>query len=76
MIVKMSKVEMIGPKDQLLEVLDLLRGKGVFQPEADVNGYVPHEDELRIRSLLLSDGDISEKLFLEKLKGQIVEIVS
>jgi len=58
MIVKMSKVEIVGPKDLLLETLNLLRCKGVFQPEADVKGYVPSEDEGRIRGLLLGEGAI------------------
>lgn len=76
MIVKMSKVEIVGPKDQLLEVLNLLRGKGVFQPEVDVKGYVPNEDEARISGLLLGEGDIGEKLFFEKLRIRIMELLA
>ena len=33
MIIRMAKVELVGPKDDLLEVLELLCGRGVFQPD-------------------------------------------
>lgn len=76
MIVKMSKVEIVGPKQQLLPVLNLLRGKGVFHPEADVKGYVPSEDEARIRGLLLDEDAVGEKLFFEKLRKRILELLA
>jgi len=75
MIIKMSKVEIVGPKDQLLEVLNLLRGKGVFHPEAEVHGYVPTEDEGRIRELLLDEGAVGEKLFFEKFRARILKLL-
>lgn len=76
MIIKMSKVEIVGPKDRLLEVLDLLRGKGIFHPEADIKGYVPSVDEARIKGLLLDEGAVGEKLYFEKLRIRILELMA
>ena len=36
MIIKMAKVDILGPKDDLIPVLELLRGKGVFQPDPEL----------------------------------------
>ena len=72
----MAKVEIVGPKHQLLAVLDLLRGKGVFHPEADIHGFIPPEDESKIRELLLDESAVGEKLFFLRLHEQIQELLA
>ncbi|PLX91969.1 MAG: ATPase [Desulfuromonas sp.] len=76
MIIKMSKIEMVGPKDQLMDVLELLRNKGVFHPDAEVKGYVHSEDEARIRGLLLNEEAVGEKIFFDKLRIKIIELLN
>ncbi len=76
MIIKMSKVEIVGPKEQLLATLDLLRGKGVFQPEADICGFVPPEDEAKIKELLLDETAVGEKLLFVSLQERITELLA
>ena len=58
MIIKMAKVEIVGPKELLLATLELLRGEGVFHPEADLHGFVSAVDEARIKELLLDESNI------------------
>jgi V/A-type H+-transporting ATPase subunit I len=76
MIIKMAKVEIVGPKHLLLAVLDLLRGKAVFHPEADIHGFVPPEDEAKIRELLLDETAVGEKLFFLRLRDRIQELLA
>ncbi len=76
MIIKMAKVEIVGPKPQLMAVLDLLRGKGVFQPEADLRGFVPQTDQAKIKELLLDEAAVGEKLFFVSLREQILALLA
>jgi V/A-type H+-transporting ATPase subunit I len=71
MIIKMSKVEIVGPREHLLAALELLRGKGVFHPEADRRGFVSGEEEKKIRDLLLDETSVGEKLFFISLQERI-----
>jgi V/A-type H+-transporting ATPase subunit I len=72
----MSKVEIVGPKEQLLATLDLLREQGVFHPEADIRGFVPHENEAKIKELLLAESAVGEKLFFVSLQQRINELLT
>lgn len=76
MIIRMAKIEIAGPKQHLLAVLDLLRGKGVFHPEVDIHGFIPPEDEDKIRELLLEDKAVGEKLFFLRLQEQIKDLLA
>ncbi len=76
MIIEMSKVEIVGPKEQLLDALELLREQGVFHPEADIQGYVPREDEAKLKELLLDESVVGEKLFFISLQQRINELLS
>ncbi len=76
MIIKMAKVEILGPKPQLMAVLNLLRGKGVFHPEADLRGFVPAADQAKIRELLLDESAVGEKLFFVSLRDRILELLA
>lgn len=76
MIVRMSKVEIIGPKDLLLEVLSLVRGLGVFQVEPEIRGFVEAGPETGVRSILLDKETLAERLFLEDLRQKLDEIIA
>ncbi len=71
MIVRMSKVEIVGPKEHLLSVLSLLRELGVFQIEPDISGFIPAAEEPRVRSLLLDEKTLAERIFFEDLKAKL-----
>jgi V/A-type H+-transporting ATPase subunit I len=75
-IVRMSKVEIVGPKGMLQDVLALLRQKGVFQIEAEFRGPVETGDEEHVRSFLLDEKTLAERLFLEDLVLRIDALFS
>lgn len=72
MIVRMSKLEIAGPKELLLDALDVIRGQAVFQPESDATGFVRAGRRSQIRSLVLDERTAAERLFL----GHLLEITS
>jgi V/A-type H+-transporting ATPase subunit I len=76
MIVRMSKVEIAGPRGLLDEVLGNLQETGVFQIEPDKVGFIEHGEETHVRSLLLESEGVGERVYLEDLKGRIDEIFS
>ncbi|HEY5674455.1 MAG TPA: V-type ATPase 116kDa subunit family protein [Malonomonas sp.] len=76
MIIKMSKVEIVGPREHLLAALELLRGKGVFHPEADRLGFVSEAEEKNVRELLLDEETVGEKLFFTSLQERINELLA
>ncbi len=73
-IVRMSKVEIVGPKGLLRDVLSLLKEAGVLQIEPATVGFIEKECEEYVSSFLPDEGDLSEVLFLEDLKAKINEI--
>jgi len=74
MIARMVKVEIIGPNEQLLETLELVRELGVLQIEPDITSFVTAADEEKIRSLSLDEKSVAERIFFEDLKAKIDEI--
>lgn len=74
MIARMVKVEIIGPNEQLLETLALLRELGVFQIEPDITCFVTADEEEKIRSLNLDEKTVAERIFFEDLKAKIDEL--
>ena len=76
MIVRMSKLEIAGPKELLLEVLEIIRELGIFQLETEVESS---GDELQLEafaSRTAGDHAVGERLFLENLRIQTGEIIS
>lgn len=71
MIVRMAKVEILGPKDQLMAVLGLLRGRGAFQPDPGLMRAADPGAETLARGLVLSAEEIRERLFFESLQTRI-----
>jgi V/A-type H+-transporting ATPase subunit I len=76
MIVKMSKVEIVGPKDLLQDVISLLRDMGIFQIEPATVGLIEKGQEEHVRSLSLDEKTLFERLFLEDLRLKIDELLS
>lgn len=76
MIVRMSKVEIAGPKDLLQQVLELLRDLGIFQVEPATISFVENADERNIRSFALDEKTTIERLFLEDLRLKIDDLTT
>lgn len=76
MIVRMSKVEIVGPKSLVEDVLSLLRGMGILHPEPEAIGFIETPEEKYLRSLLLDEKTLSERLFLENLSKKVNELLS
>ena len=74
MIARMVKVEIIGPNERLMEVLDLLRELGVFQIEQDITCFVTAGEEEKIRTLNIDEKTVAERIFFEDLKAKIDEL--
>ena len=74
MIVRMAKVEIIGPKEALLEVLALVREMGVFQVEPVPCGEAPPWRGIAVRSHLPDREALVEQLFFEELRRKIDEL--
>lgn len=75
MIVRMTKVEVIGPKELLLEVLELVRELGVFQMEPELSGFAAAGAEGGLRPFPLDRKALEERLFLEELRRKIDELL-
>ena len=76
MIVRMSKVELVGTKGLLQDVLALLREMGLFQIEPAVVGFIEEGREEDIRSFMPDEQALLERLFLENLRQKISELFS
>ena len=76
MIVRMSKVEIVGAKGLLQDVLSLLRELGIFQIEPATVGFIEEGHERDIRSFMPDQESMVERLFLENLLQKIDELFS
>jgi V/A-type H+/Na+-transporting ATPase subunit I len=76
MIVKMSKVEIVGPKGLLQDTLGLVRELGIFQVEPAAVGFVEKGLEKNIRTFFPDKMTALEKLFLEEFLLKIDELIS
>ena len=76
MIVRMSKLEIAGPKNLLLDVLDVIREQGVFQPEPDAGGFVGRERRGDLHGLILDERTAAERLFLDNIHRLTTGVIS
>jgi V/A-type H+-transporting ATPase subunit I len=76
MIVRMSKVEIAGPKDLLGEALVVLRELGIFQIEPETVGFLEKEEEQSVRSFSLDERSALERTFLEDLRRKVDDLFS
>ncbi len=75
MIVRMAKVEIVGEKGLLQDVLSRLRELGIFQIEPAVVNVLEKGDE-DIRSFTLDEKTMFERVFLEELRKKVGELLS
>lgn len=76
MIIRMAKVELVGPKDDLLDLLDLLRGRGVFQPDPLLLRETVLTPAERPKSLVLGQSEMHERAFFESLRSRVAELLA
>lgn len=76
MIVKMSKIKILGPKVVLEEVLSFLQDLGILQIDETPKPILEPIDKEYLQSFILDEKTISERLFLEGLKKDIDEFFS
>lgn len=76
MIVRMSKVEIVGPKQFLQEVLDLVSSLGIFQIEPSKIGFVEKGHEEDLNSFSVDEKTLFERLFIEDLRDKIEKLFS
>lgn len=74
MIARMVKVEVVGPKGMVLQVLSLLRELGVFQIEQDGAAFATEHEPEPLRTRLLDEKTMAERIFYEELKARIDEL--
>ena len=72
----MSKVEIVGPRQQLPETLALVRRHGGLHIEPSGAGFVDAVHKKEIHSLLPDEKTVFEKIFLEKLETKLEELFS
>lgn len=75
MIVRMSKIEIVGPKGLLEDVLSLLKTLGIFQIEPATLGFIEKGCEEHVRSFLPEERALSEMIFFEDLRARIGELL-
>jgi len=75
-IVKMSKVEIVGPRPLLEETLSLVRQKGDLHIEPSAVGFVDDTHKRDIHSLLPDEKTLFEKIFLEQLEANLSALLT
>ncbi|HEX6639978.1 MAG TPA: V-type ATPase 116kDa subunit family protein [Thermoanaerobaculia bacterium] len=72
----MSKVEVIGPRGRLLEVLETMRTSGTVQIDAGIQERMEGGAESRIKPLALDGRTLAERLFYEDLDLKIARLLT
>jgi len=76
MIVKMSKIELAGPKELLLEVLAILRELGILQIDPAIRTLAETTGIGRVKPHSPDEKRVAEWLFLENLLRKVNELFS
>jgi V/A-type H+/Na+-transporting ATPase subunit I len=76
MIVRMAKIEIVGAKNLLQDILSKLRELGVFQIEPAAVGFLEEGHEDDIRSYMLDEKAVLERTFLSDIRAKINELLS
>jgi len=72
----MSRVEIVGEKSLLRDVLSLLEDIGIFQIEPPREEVAEEEVKRLVRARLADERTVFERLFLEDLRNKINELLS
>ncbi|MDH5274121.1 MAG: ATPase [Gammaproteobacteria bacterium] len=67
----MSKVEITGPRDELLPVLETIERAGVLQIDPEIKGRIDEGAVPQVRPLALDGKMLAERLFLEDLSVKV-----
>ena len=76
MIIKMSKMEVLGPRGLLLPVLELIRRTGVLQIDPGLKDSMEEVADTALRPQTLDGRALAERLYLEDLKLKIDRLLS
>jgi V/A-type H+-transporting ATPase subunit I len=76
MIVRMSKLEIAGPRELLLDVLEVIRDQGTFQPEENCGAETDAGEWTPPRVEVAEERAVAERLFLENMRRQSSEIIA
>jgi len=76
MIVRMSKLEIAGPKELLLEVLEIIREEGIFHPEPKAGDFLGSERRRELHRLVPDEATTAERIFLENLRQVTCEVIA
>ncbi len=76
MIVRMSKVELVGPKALLQDTVALVRELGIFQIEPAAVGFIEKGLQEGIRTFYPDERTALQRLFLQELLLKINEFIS
>jgi V/A-type H+-transporting ATPase subunit I len=72
----MSKVEIVGPRQLLGEMLSLVRNEGGLHIEPSAVGFIDDINKKEIHTLLPDEKTLFEKIFLEELAGKLKALFS
>ena len=75
MIIRMAKVEIVGPKQDLLNALDLLHDRGIFQPDPQLLERVERASEDHLQALVLDEHDLHDRSFFQGLFERITHLL-
>jgi len=75
MIIRMAKVEIVGPKQDLLSTLDLLHSRGIFQPDPQLMERVVLTEDERLQTLVLDENELRERSFFQDLQERIMTLL-
>jgi V/A-type H+-transporting ATPase subunit I len=76
MIARMSKVEVIGPRDRLLKILETIRASETLQIDPAIQERLESGAESRLKPLALDGRTLAERLFYEDLDLKIARLLS
>jgi len=76
MIIRMAKVEIVGPKLDLLNTLDLLHNRGIFQPDPQLLERIELTDDDRLQALVLDENDLRERSFFQNLYERVATLLA
>src|SRR5688572_24013023 len=76
MIAKMSKVEVVGPRDRLIAVLDTIRATRTLQIDPDIQRRMREGAEGGLAPLQLDSTSLAERVSLEDLAARIDRLLA
>jgi V/A-type H+/Na+-transporting ATPase subunit I len=72
----MSKVEITGPRNEMLPVLETIERAEVLQIDPEIKGRIDEGAVLQVRPLALDGRMLAERLFLEDLSAKVDRLLA